>query len=142
MKILDTYKEFTYTYYESCDKLKSEYDKMFNIIKADGHALASNEWSLDTGILLENGNEVIAGIFLNINKYKGSILILATFVEEQYRQQGIYKKMHKLLNNIGNDLGKKAIYAYIHRQNNIMNEHIIEKNGYEPVMTLVRRGIK
>jgi hypothetical protein len=142
--LLDTFNNYNYVYYESCtDKLSTEYDKMYKKIEASGHTTGANsDWSLDKGILLENDNEAIAGIFLNTNKFKGSILILATFVEEQYRQHGIYKKLHKLLNNIGNDLGKKTVYAYIHRQNTIMNDHIIEKNGYEPVMTLVKRAIK
>ena len=54
MKKLDTYKEFTYTYYESCDKLKSEYNRMYKITTENGHALESNSWQLESGILLEN----------------------------------------------------------------------------------------
>jgi hypothetical protein len=142
--LLDTFNNYNYIYYESCtDKLATQYDKMYKSIEASGYTTGANsDWSLDKGILLENYDDVIAGIFLNTDKFKGSILILATFVEEQYRQQGIYKKLHQLLNKIGNDLNKKTIYAYIHCQNNIMNEHIIEKNGYEPIMTLVKREIK
>jgi hypothetical protein len=143
MKILDKFKNFNYTYYTDCEKLQSEYIRMYDVIESNGWVIgSSNHWLLEYGILLENNDEVIAGIFFNVSKFESSILILVTFIEEQYRQQGIYKNLHKLLNNIGNDLGKKTVLAHIHHQNNIMNEHIIEKNGYKPVMTLVERQIK
>jgi hypothetical protein len=141
--ILDTFKDYNYIYYESCtDKLATQYERMYGIIKANGHALASDAWSLDSGILLEKDDEVIAGTFFNLTKSSSSILIHVIFVEEKYRQQGIYTRMHSLLNLIGTNLNRKNIYSYIHLQNKLMNDHIVEKIGYEPIMTLVKREIK
>lgn len=141
--LLETFKDYNYIYYKDCtDKLVYQYERMYGIIKANGHALASDAWSLDSGILLEKDDEVIAGTFFNLTKSPSSILIHVIFVEEQYRQQGIYTKMHELLNVIGKDLNRKNIYSYIHLQNKLMNEHIIEKIGYEPIMQLVKREIK
>lgn len=141
--LLDTFKDYNYIYYKNrTDKLQSQYERMYGIIKANGHALASDAWSLDSGILLEKDDEVIAGTFFNLTKSPSSILIHVIFVEEQHRQQGIYTKMHELLNVIGNHLGRKNIYSYIHLQNKLMNDHIIEKIGYEPIMQLVKREIK
>ena len=141
--LLDTFKDYNYIYYKDCtDKLASQYERMYGIIKANGHALASDAWSLDSGILLEKDDKVIAGTFFNLTKSPSSILIHVIFVEEQYRQQGIYKKMHELLNVIGKNLNRKNIYSYIHLQNKLMNDHIIEKIGYEPIMQLVKREIK
>jgi hypothetical protein len=141
MKTLDTYKEFTYTYYESCDKLKLEYDKMYNIIKANGHALASDSWPLDAGILLENANTIIAGAFFNLSKSNSSILIHIIFVEEQYRKQGIYKKMHSLINTIGKEHNRHSVYSYIHSKNDLMQQHVAKSIGYQSVMHLVKRDI-
>lgn len=141
--LLDTFKDYNYIYYKNCtNKLQSQYERMYGIIKANGHALASDAWSLDSGILLEKDDEVIAGTFFNLTKSPSSILIHVIFVEEQHRQQGIYTKMHELLNDIGNYLGRKTVYSYIHIQNELMNDHIMKKIGYEPIMQLVKREIK
>lgn len=142
MRILETVNEFSYTYYEVCDKLKLEYDRMYGIIKATGHALASDSWPLDAGILLENKDTIIAGAFFNLSKSQSSILIHIIFVEESHRQQGIYKKMHSLIDMIGKESGRSSIYSYIHAENQVMQQHVVEKIGYKPVMHLVKREIK
>jgi RimJ/RimL family protein N-acetyltransferase len=127
---------------ENCEELAKEYDRMYGIIKANGHALASDAWTLDAGILLKNENEVIAGAFFNFSKSPSSILIHIIFVEDQHRQQGIYTKLHSLIDTLGKELGRPSIYSYIHSGNQIMQEHIMKKIGYETVMQLVKRGIK
>ena len=142
MKHLDTHGEFNFIYYEACTKLKLEYARMYDIIKSSGHALSSDSWNLDAGILLENVDTVIAGAFFNLSKSPSSILVHIIFVEEQYRNQGIYKKMHQLLNLIGLESNRNSIYSYIHLKNTLMTDHIIKKIGYEPIMQLVKRDIK
>jgi hypothetical protein len=141
MRTLDTFQEFNYNYYECCDKLRAEYDRMYGIIKASGHALASDSWSLDAGILLENDNKVIAGGFFNLSKSSTSILIHIIFVEESYRKNGIYTKMHSLIDDVGNQDNRRSVYSYIHIDNELMNNHIISKIGYVPIMQLVKRDI-
>jgi predicted GNAT family acetyltransferase len=140
-KILDKFKEFNYMYYNSCDKLQEEYEKMYAIIKSNGHVLQSEAWSLDAGILLENENSVIAGSFFNLSKNKNSILIHIIYVDENFRKQGIYKKMHALINQIGLEQNRKYVYSYIHTDNKPMQDYIIKKIGYEPIMSLVRKSI-
>jgi hypothetical protein len=142
MKILDTYNEFSYTYYELCDKLNLEYNRMYGIIKSDGHSLSSNKWPLEAGILLENKNNVIAGAFFNLNNHASSILMLLVFVEEIHRKKGIYKKLHFLVDDLGKKSGKTSVYSYIHVNNSIMQNHVSKSIGYSPVMNLVRRSIK
>jgi RimJ/RimL family protein N-acetyltransferase len=115
---------------------------MYGVIKADGHALASDSWSLDAGVLLENGSKVIAGGFFNLSKSPTSILIHLIFVEETYRKNGIYTKIHSLIDVVGTEQNRHKIYSYVHSKNKIMQEHIIKKIGYEPVMQLVSRKIK
>jgi RimJ/RimL family protein N-acetyltransferase len=142
LQILDTYKNYQYIYLDNCEELSNEYNRMYGIIKANGHALASDSWPLDGGILLKNDSEVIAGAFLNFSKSSNSILIHIIFVEDQYRQQGIYTNIHSLIDILGKELGRSSIYSYIHSENQIMQEHIMKKIGYEPIMQLVKRGIK
>jgi hypothetical protein len=127
---------------DNCEELSKEYDRMYGIIKASGHALASDAWPLDGGILLKNDNEVIAGAFFNLSKSRGSLLIHIIFVEEQHRKQGIYIKMHSLIDQIGKKLDRSSIYSYIHADNEVMQNHIITKVGYKTVMQLVKREIK
>ena len=143
MKILDQYKNFNYTYYDTCDKLQIEYNRMFDIITSSGYTVGSNDhWPLDAGILLENDDGVIAGAFFNITKFKHSIIILAIFVEEEYRKNGIYTTMHSLIDDIGNDQNKQAVYSHIHAKNDLMQQHVAKSIGYETIMHVVRRPIK
>jgi RimJ/RimL family protein N-acetyltransferase len=142
LQILDSHKTYQYVYLDACEELSNEYNRMYNTIKASGHALSSDTWPLDGGILLKNGSEVIAGAFFNISKSSSSLLIHIIFVEEQYRQQGIYTKMHSLLDRLCKELRRSTIYSYIHSENQIMQEHIMKKIGYETVMQLVKRRIK
>jgi len=141
MKTLDTFKEFNYRYYESSDKLRIEYDRMYGIIKASGHALASDCWTLDAGILLENDHKVIAGSFFNLSNSPSSILIHVIFVEEEYRKQGIYTKMHQLINTIGKEQNRTSVYSFIHIDNRVMTNYIVDKIGYKLIMQLVKRDI-
>ena len=142
MKILDEFKNFNYTYYDSCEKLETEYNRMYNIIKSSGYTVGSNDhWPLDAGILLENDDEVIAGAFFNFNKFKSSILILVIFVEEEHRKNGIYKRMHSLIDDIGIQKNREAVYSYIHSANDLMQQHIAKSIGYKTVMNLVSRPI-
>jgi hypothetical protein len=141
MKTLDNYKEFKYHYYEANDKLRKEYDRMYGIIKASGHALASDSWPLDAGILLENDDKVIAGSFFNLSNSPSSILIHVIFVEEEYRKQGIYTKMHQLINTVGKEQNRTSVYSFIHIDNRVMTNHIVDKIGYKLIMQLVKRDI-
>ena len=142
MRTLDTFQEFNYNYYECCNKLRVEYDRMYEVIKASGHALASDSGSLDAGILLENNDKVIAGAFFNLSKSSTSILIHIIFVDEEYRKSGIYTKIHSLIDILGIEQNRNDVYSYVHSKNKIMQEHIVKKIGYEPVMQLVSRKIK
>lgn len=138
---LGSYKQYSYVYHDYSQTLEKEYDRMYGIIKANGHALASDAWSLDGGILLQHDHEVIAGAFFNLTKNPSSILIHIVFVEEEHRRHGIYKQMHSYIDQLGKETGKKNIYSYIHQKNEIMQDFIIDKIGYEPVMQLVKREI-
>ena len=144
MKILYKFKNLNYIYYDNCEKLHTEYNRMFDILKSSGYTLGSTEdgITLDGGILLENDDSVIAGAFFNFTKYKSAIMILTIFVEEEYRKNGIYTKMHSLIDEIGNDKNKQAVYSHIHSKNDLMQQHVAKSIGYETIMHVVRRPIK
>lgn len=141
-QVLGSYKHYSYVYHDYSQVLQKEYDRMYGIIKANGHALASDAWTLDGGILLQDDSRVIAGAFFNLTKNPSSILIHIIFVSEEHRQQGIYKKMHSLIELIGKESKRTSIYSYIHAENQVMQQHVVEKIGYKPVMHLVKREIK
>jgi len=141
LQILDSYTSYQYIYMNNCEELANEYNRMYSIIKANGHALASDTWPLDAGILLTNDQEIVAGAFFNLSKSPRSILIHIIFVEEEHRKQGIYTKMHSLINRLGKESNRKEIYSYIHASNQIMQDHLKEKIGYKSVMHLVKRDI-
>jgi len=142
LEILDSHGPYQYVFMNNCEELTTEYNRMYGIIKASGHALASDAWPLDAGILLKTDQEIIAGSFFNLSKSPSSILIHIIFVEDQHRQQGIYTKMHSLIDTLGKELSRSSIYSYIHSKNQVMQEHIMKKIGYEPVMQLVKKEIK
>ena len=139
--ILDTFEDFKYVYYIRNEKLMKNYYEMFAKLKAAGHAIRKDNIPIDSGILLENNSEVIAGCFFNVSKILSVILIDTIFVDQTYRQKGIYKKMHFLLDTIGKELNKKSIYSGIHVNNQIMQENIMKKIGYEIVLHTVKRDI-
>lgn len=141
LQILDTHHGYSYVYHTYSDVLQKEYDRMYGVIKSNGHALASNAWPLDGGILLQDNVKTIAGAFFNLTKSQSSILIHIIFVEEEYRRQGIYKRMHLLINQLGKESGRTNIYSYVHQSNYIMQKYIVEKIGYKPVMQLMTRQI-
>ena len=144
LQILDSHKNYQYVYLDMCEELSNEYDRMYGIINTNGHVLAMGGWRLplDGGILLKNESEVIAGAFFNLSKSSVTIFIHIIFVEDQHRQQGIYTKMHSLIDMLGKELGRSLIYSYIHSENQIMQEHVMKKIGYKPVMQLVKRNIR
>lgn len=142
LQVLDIHDKYKYVYYaQSTDHLVAQHDKMYGLIKAAGHALASDFWPVESGILLENDNEVIAGLFLNLTRSPEVILVHLVFVDSYFRQQGIYTKMHSLVDTIGRRLGRNNVYSYVHVDNELMQNVIMKKIGYEPVLHLVKRVI-
>ena len=141
MRTLDTFKEFNYVFYDTAsDKLLQEYDRMFNIVRSTGQALLQE--NIDSGILLENNGNVIAGAFFELNKAPNIILIQIIFVNEEFRKNGIYKKLHSLIDLIGKERNKSGVYSYIHLKNDLMQKTIADKIGYTTIMNIVRRDIK
>lgn len=103
------------------------------------HALV--DWKTDAGILVIESEEVIAGIYFDLTKYPKAVLINAAYVKPEFRRQGIYTRLHKMVNAVAKNNGKTAVYTYIHSKNDLMNEHVAVKIGYQPVMTLYRREV-
>ncbi len=141
LEILDTHGDYQYIYYDVCEELQQEYERMYGIIKANGHAIASDSWPLDAGILLRNGNDIIAGAFFNLSRSPAAILIHIIYVDDNHRRKGIYTKMHSLIDKLGKETNRTNIVSYVHMGNKIMQEHVVDKIGYKPVMQLVTRKI-
>jgi GNAT superfamily N-acetyltransferase len=145
MKYLDTlgqFKNFNYVLYtQDTEKLSAEYEKMFDILKASGFVITSH-WELAGGILLEDGEKVIAGIFFNADKFSKALLVHLSYVDPEYRKLGIYTQLHHYLDLFAIENSKDDIYSYIHLTNEPMVEYIAERIGYVPLMQLVKRPVK
>ena len=143
IEVIDTFGDFNYVYYSKrCGKIYDEYLRMWEQIAEAGHALSFLETGPENGILLEKDNKVIAGAFFDLKSYPSAVLIFILYVEPEYRNLGIWTKLHSLIDYIGKQNDKTGVYSYIHLKNTVMVEHAAKSIGYEPVMHLVRRSIK
>jgi hypothetical protein len=142
LEILGTFNEFNYVLYEKAEpKLATECRRGYKLLQDNGNVVGG-KWSLTGGILLESGEKVIAGIFFNTTDYEEAILIHLAFVDEEYRNRGIYRTLHGYIDQVGKQTGKTGVYSYIHLGNKVMVDYICEKIGYKPIMQLVQRPIK
>lgn len=141
LDVLGTFADYKYTLYtETTARLLSEFGRVHEIIKLQGHVVG-NRWDLTGGILLETPDSIIASIFYNADEYNSAMLIHFAYVDPEFRKRGIYKTMHSYIDSIGTYLGKSSVYSYIHLSNTSMINHISEKIGYTPIMQLVKRPI-
>lgn len=141
LDILGSHNKFNYIFHDYHDsKSGTSYEYMNEKIKNLGYMITP-DWSPDKSILLENNEEVIAGIFLNTTKYNKTLLILVAYVEEEFRRQGIYSQLHKFVDMYGLSAGKESVYTYIHCDNTLMTDVVSKKIGYKPVMNLMKRSI-
>jgi predicted GNAT family acetyltransferase len=138
---IETYEDYSYVYY-SCltPHLKNTYQKFEKEIEKLGYFIADHSKEISGGILLENSNETIAGIFYS-SVHPTTIKILSGFVKEEYRSNKIYKTLHKHLNAIARQNNKKNIISTIHVNNNLMIDSVAPKLGYEVVCYIVHKKI-
>jgi GNAT superfamily N-acetyltransferase len=141
LEILAAHGKFNYIFYEKLeDKLISEFKRMNDNILKKGHGVRV-DMDLSGGVLLEDDHQVIAGIFYNHLKYKTALLSLVIYVEPEYRQQGIYRKMVEYLEQVARNHKMEEIFAYFHVDNKIINDIGTAKIGYKPVMSLMCRPV-
>lgn len=141
--VLGVFEDYSYVYYsQPTEKFRQYYMDSFREVFDAGMSVTAEPLEITGGILLENDNGIIAGIFYLFNPlHKKSILIRMARVDPNYRRKGIHTKLHSLLDVIGNSLGKTEVWSTIHVNNRIMTDVIIDKLGYEPMMQIVCRQI-
>jgi N-acetylglutamate synthase-like GNAT family acetyltransferase len=141
LDVLGTFEDYNFIFYEKNERLEYEFTRMQHLVLRETLGVPS-QFPLEFGILLENNNQVIAGTFLNLSFTKNAILILNIYVDENYRRKGIHTTMHTLIDRIGNQFDKTAIFSNFHASNKIMLDFVAKKQGYEPFSHVVKRNIK
>lgn len=143
-KSFGTYQTYSYNLYSDADeKLQEYYRKFYNNMVSNELVATSLPLDISAGILLENSKEVIAGIFYSFeDKYPKSILIRLVWVNAEHRKNGIYTKLHRILDIVGKELGKTTVWSTIHLNNHLMVDIILKKIGYTPIMQVVKRQIE
>lgn len=141
MDLLGQYKTYNYVFYNANDKLNAEYERMKYLVLNETKG-AADPHQLDIGILLEDDNEVIAGAFLNSTMSEKVLLILNIYVNESHRRNGIYTKLHQLIDLVARDLGKTKIFSNIHASNKLMVDVIMEKQHYQHFSYIVHRSVR
>lgn len=140
IRILDTHGEFNYVHYESSEKIMIEQEKMFKHLKAAGHTTLSEPYQAHAAILLEKDDQVVAGTYMHFN-VPGVICITMSYVYDDYRGQGIYKKLHSLIDQLGREKNRMKVYSYIHAENKPMVDSIMHKIGYQIKSYMVMKTI-
>lgn len=105
------------------------------------HLALNVSWEMDSGILAIDSDKPVGGIFFTKNRYERALLINVAWVDIDFRRRGIYTQLHRLTDEFAKLNSKTEIYSYIHVDNHVMNQHVVEKIGYKPVMTLYSRKV-
>ena len=95
-----------------------------------------------SSILLEDENEVVAGIFYDLQKSLSSVYILLAVTNDGHRKKGIYKKMHSLIDIIGKSHGRVGVTSFMGLDNDLLTDTIARTVGYKPIFQVMHRPIK
>lgn len=132
---------FDYCYYtDLTDHHLTIYNSIEHNLTAMGTTLRTI-WQPDQAIILENNRTWAAAVFFNTREYANSILIINLYVQPEYRQQGIYTRLHELIDMIAVPLNKQSVYSFIDQNNDLMQTTVKDRIGYRTVMHLVKRDI-
>jgi hypothetical protein len=139
-EILDRFKNYNFVHYsDRSEKIFKLYENMYDEYIKLGFIHVSNESEIDGAIILENGEEIIGGIFYSVTRSPGNLFIMLAFVNENFRNNGIYKKFHTLITEIALKKNKKYILSLIDLSNKLMLDTVSKSVGYKPAMQLFLR---
>jgi hypothetical protein len=132
-------------YSHSNPMLVDEYEKMFQLYRNDTNDYLNRPQphSIDGGVLLKKGTEIIAGIFYHSSSYIDSLFIRLAYVNKDHRGHSIHKQLHACVDIIAKSQNRKTVYSTILHTNTNMTEHAGPKIGYEVLnnYSLVSRPI-
>lgn len=154
-KPLEVFEQYTFNHYDcfsvdlnfydttpSDNKILNVFKKMYGRFLENGGTHIPGQFQIDGAILLEDDNEVVAGIFYDLQKSLSNIYILLAFTEEEHRRKGIYKKFHNLIDTIGKDHGRIGVNSFMGLNDTLMVNTIASTVGYKPIFQVVHRPIK
>ena len=152
---IGSFESFTFNHYEcynididfyndseTDNKVLSVFKDMYKRFLEQGGTHVPGKFQIDGAILLENEEEIIAGIFYDLQKSLSNIYILLAFTEKDYRRKGIYKMLHNFIDQIGSEHGRIGVNSFMGLEDTLMIETIAGSVGYKPLFQVVHRPIK
>jgi hypothetical protein len=144
---VEKYLDYEYTLYpQSNAKLIVEYEKMFELYRHEikDYITRPLPYSVDGGVLLTKGDDVIAGLFYHSASLREDLMIIIVYVHKEHRGNEIHKQLHNCLDMIAKSHNRKKVYSTILKNNEQMIEHVGPKIGYETVQEylVVRRVVE
>ena len=118
-----------------------EFTRMYSEYLKEGGKGLPGFIHVDGAIFLENDDSVVAGIFYNLKQSTSNLYVVLAFVEKQYRGNGIYKKLHNLIDVVARLYDKKGIISFISLDDTVMLNTISKSVGYNPIYQLVHRAV-
>jgi len=142
----EKYLDYNFVLYNhSTPILVDEYEKMFQLYRADtsDYLNRPQPHSIDGGVLLKKGTEIIAGIFYHSASYLDSLFIKMAYVNKEHRGHGIHKQLHACVDIIAKSQHRNKVYSTLLHNNTNMVKHAGPKIGYEVLnnYSLVSRPI-
>lgn len=107
-----------------------------------GRAIKNSMPDVHGVIWAKINNEVVGALFYDLERSKESsgVWVVLAYVEPQYRNQGIYKKLHNYLTGVTKDLGRSRVVTWMNINNHKMFE-IGKTVGYHGVMVIMERKV-
>ena len=152
---LETLERYTFNHYDcfsidldidnddiSDNRILSIFKDMYNKYLDTGGIHIPGKFQIDGAILLEDENEVVAGIFYDLQKSLSSVYILLAVTNDGHRKKGIYKKMHSLIDVVGKSHGRVGVTSFMGLDNNLLTDTIARTVGYKPIFQVMHRPIK
>jgi hypothetical protein len=132
---------YKFNHYFNDNNTTKFYKQMYQKYLNEGNYISLSDNEINGAILLEDDNKFIAGLFYNLTKSKNNIYVLLSYVDPEFRNLGIYKKLHSLLDKISIEMEKSGILSFIDLNNTRMIEKISKSVNYSPSHILMYRKI-
>jgi hypothetical protein len=151
---IEKFGEFECNHYSNCDlyidfdnaqdqnKVSKIFKDMYQTYLSKGGSNVPGTLHIDGAVLLEKDQSPVAAIFYDLQKSISNVTIVLAFVDENFRRQGLYRKLHSLIDVIGKEHGRIGVVSFMSFKDSLMIDTIGKSIGYTPIYQLVHREIK
>ena len=134
---------FTYLQ-ESCDNTNEYFVNQLTSLNSSGKGrqLPNSMPDVHGVIWAKDGDTTAGALFYDLEKSRegGGLWIVLVYVEPAYRQQGIYKSLHREVNKVAADNGLTRVVTWFSLNNKKMFQ-IGKSVGYNGTMVIMERHI-